>query len=73
MVVQWLTLRAPKAGGLGLIPGQGSRSHMPQLKTQSAATKTWSSQINKNKQFLKIVVKCSICQFFFIQPKSDNC
>ena len=25
-------LHAPNAGGLGLIPGQGTRSHMPQLR-----------------------------------------
>ena len=38
-MVQWLRLRTPNAGGLGLIPGQGTRSrmlqlraHMPQLK-----------------------------------------
>ena len=55
MVVQWLRLNAPSAGGLGFLPGQGTRSHMPQLrvhrpginiphaatkiKTPSAATK----------------------------------
>ena len=32
MVIQWLGLRAPDAGSLGLIPGQGTRSHMPQLR-----------------------------------------
>ena len=32
LVVQWLRLRAPNSGGLGSIPGQGTRSHMPQLK-----------------------------------------
>ena len=32
LVVQWLRLRAPNAGGLGLISGQGSRSYMPQLR-----------------------------------------
>ena len=31
MVVQWLRLFALNAGGLGSIPGQGTRSHMPQL------------------------------------------
>ena len=30
-MVQWLRLRAPNAGGLGSIPGQGTRSHMLQL------------------------------------------
>ena len=29
---QWLRLRTPEAGGLGSIPGQETRSHMPQLK-----------------------------------------
>ena len=28
MVVQWLRLHAPNAGGPGSIPGQGTRSHM---------------------------------------------
>ena len=32
LVVQWLRFYAPDAAGWGLIPGQGSRSHMPQLK-----------------------------------------
>ena len=32
LVVQWLRLRIPNAGGPGLIPGQGTRSHMLQLK-----------------------------------------
>ena len=34
LVVQWLKLRTPNAGGLGSIPGQGTRSHMPQLRVQ---------------------------------------
>ena len=41
LVVQQLSLHAPNAGGLGLIPGWGTRSHM------HAATKTRRSQINK--------------------------
>ena len=32
MVVQWLTLCIPKAKGPGLVPGQGTRSHMLQLR-----------------------------------------
>ena len=34
MVVQWLRLCAPDAGGPGLISGQGTRSHMPQLRVR---------------------------------------
>ena len=36
LVVQWLRLHSPKAGGWGLIPGQGSRFHMPQLRAHVA-------------------------------------
>ena len=32
LVVQWLRLHAPHAEGLGSIPGQRTRSHMPQLR-----------------------------------------
>ncbi|TEA40826.1 hypothetical protein DBR06_SOUSAS19710034, partial [Sousa chinensis] len=28
LVAQWLGLHTPSAGGLGSIPGQGTRSHM---------------------------------------------
>ena len=50
-VVQGLRLHAPNAGGPGLTPGQGTRSHMPPLKIPHATTKTLCSQINlKNKK-----------------------
>jgi len=32
LVVQWLRLHAPNTGGLGSIPHQGTRSHVPQLR-----------------------------------------
>ena len=32
LVVPWLRLHAPNAGGLGSGPGQGTRSHMLQLR-----------------------------------------
>ena len=47
VVVQWLRVWAPNAGGPGSILGQGTRSHMIQLKILHAATETWCSQINK--------------------------
>ena len=40
--VQWLRPRAPNAGGPGLIPGQGTRSRIPQLRP------TRHSLINKS-------------------------
>ena len=54
LVVQWLGHWVPNAGGLGSIPGQGTWSHMPQLrvclmqlKIPHATPKTWHSQENK--------------------------
>ena len=35
-VVQWLRFSVPNAGGLCLIPGQETRSHMPQLRSSAA-------------------------------------
>ena len=32
LVAQWIRLCVLNAGGLGLIPGQGTRSHKPQLR-----------------------------------------
>ena len=39
MVVQWLRLHAPNAGGLGSVPGQGTRSHMPHLRPSAVKKK----------------------------------
>ena len=54
-MVWWLRVHAPSAGGLGLIPGQGTRSrvlqvrvHMTQLKIPRATAKIRYSQININ-------------------------
>ena len=38
-MVQWLRCCASSAGGLGLIPGQGTRSHRLQLKISHGAMK----------------------------------
>ena len=65
LTVQQLRLCAPNAGGLGSIPAQGTRSHVPVVTKSPHATtkipgmlqlKTWHSQTNKqtNKYFLKI-------------------
>ena len=32
LLVQWLRIYAPSVGGLGLVLGLGTRSHMPQLR-----------------------------------------
>ena len=53
-MVQWLRLHAPKAGGWGSIPDEGTRFHMPQLRVclpqlniPHAAIKTQCSLVNK--------------------------
>ena len=38
--VQYLRLRDPNVGALDLIPGQGTRAHILQLKIPHAAMKT---------------------------------
>ena len=48
-VVQWLRLQAPKAGGPGSIPGQGTRPYMP-IMSFHAANK---DLVQPNKQILK--------------------
>ena len=54
LVIQWLRFWAPNAVGLSSILGQGTRSHILQLKILHATTKTWCTQINEwiNKYFL---------------------
>ena len=53
LVVQGLRLHAPNVGGLGSIPGQGTRSHTPQLRSPHAAKKTQCNQINNKYLFFK--------------------
>ena len=50
LTVQWLSLWAPSAEGLGLIPGQGTRSRMSQRRSKFWCAKIWRSQINKKKK-----------------------
>ena len=47
LVVQWLRLCAPNAGGPGSLPSQGTRSHVLQQKILCAPNKTCCSQISK--------------------------
>ena len=47
LVVWWLRLHAVSAEGPGSIPGQGTRSCIPQLRVPHAETKTWHSHLNK--------------------------
>ena len=50
MVVQWLRLCAPTAGGLGSIPGRGTRSHMPQLRVRIPQLRPSAAKKKKKKK-----------------------
>ena len=56
LVFQWLGLHAPTAEGMGSIPGQGTRSHMlnlrvykPQLKKIEDLCHVWQLRPNTAK------------------------
>ena len=49
-MVQWLRFHTPNAGILGSIPGQGTRSHMPQLRGSHASAEDLAQP---NKYILK--------------------
>ena len=55
-MVQWLRLQAPNAGGLGLIPGQRTRSRMPQPRLGTAKSITQSYK-KKRKQMRNHIQK----------------
>ena len=46
--VQWLRLRAPNVGGPGLIPGQGTRSHLRRQRS-CTAPKAWCCHTHTQK------------------------
>ena len=45
LVVQWVRLHPSNAGELGLISGQGTRSHVSQLKILAQPNKKYFSKI----------------------------
>ena len=55
LVVQWLRLFTPNAGVLGLIPGQGTRSHILPLRLHMPQLK------KKKKKMLGAAVKVLVC------------
>ena len=57
LVAQWLRLCAPNAGGLGLNPGQGTRTH--------AEKKTPCSQINTKRKNIRL----SLSDFHVVRAK----
>lgn len=58
LVAKWLRLQVPNVGGLGLIPGQGARSHTPSLKILHTTTKS-AHMLNKNQRSRVLQVRPS--------------
>ena len=56
-MVHWLRLRAPNAGSPGLIPGQGTGSHMLQLKPSAAKEINIKKQASKQKMLFPLKKK----------------
>ena len=52
-MVQWLRLWVPNAGGPDLIPGQGTRFYMPQLK-RSCILQRSIQDMHKKNQFTSL-------------------
>ena len=68
-MVQWLRLHTHNAGGLGSIPGQGTKSCMPQLKIPYLTTKTRCSQINVHIYVCVYICECvhiCVCVYIYI-------
>ena len=61
LVVQWLRLHTPNAEGPGSIPGQGTRSHMLQLRPGTAK--------KKKKKLLKKYIPCLKTLLFSTRSK----
>ena len=73
LVVQWLQLLAPNAEGPGSIPGQGTRSHILQLKIPRALTKTQHVQMSKLINFKNSVCDMVVyCHYFCILSDFHN-
>ena len=51
LVVQWLRLPTPNAGGLSSIPSQGTKTHMSQLNILHDADKTHGAAKLRKKKF----------------------
>ena len=64
LVVPWLSLIAPDAGGLGLIPCQGTRSHKPQIRVCMSRLKIAHATL-KTEDPPAAKTQCSQVNFFF--------
>ena len=71
LVVQWVRLHAPNAGGPGLIPGQGTRSHMPQLRVLMLQLKTRACRLQLRRGPVR--QKINIFLKYWLKDKTNLC
>ena len=72
LVVQWLRLCAPNAGDAGSIPGQGTRSHKPQLRaSQAQPNKIFKEKKNKT-SFIQQLEKARRATGFWLLCQSTQ-
>ena len=82
LVVQWLRLQSPNAGGPGTIPGLGTRSHMTPLSTRVQPRQRpgvpfgWAASVKKRKRVESWLSAGSRLLYSFtsvpIYPKTNN-
>ena len=75
LAVQWLRLRAPRAGGLGLFPGQGTRFHMLQLETRRSQIKVINIFLKKLQAHFEFIERERLptgADWFFALGKSPQ-
>ena len=67
-MVQWLRPFAPNAGGPGLIPGWGTRSHVLQLRTSAVKAKKKKArfQFEVISDSEKKIPYCHAALFYFL-------
>ena len=72
LVVQWLRLCVPNAGDAGSIPGQGTRSHKPQLRpSQAQPNKIFKEKKNKT-SFIQQLEKARRANGFWLLCQSTQ-
>ena len=60
MVVQWLRLCPPNARGLGAIPGEGTRSHILQLRVNMPKLRPSLPQLKVKEESEKVGLKLNV-------------
>ena len=73
LVVQLLRLRTPNAGGPASIPGQGTRSHMPQLRARMPQRRSRMLQLRPGAaKYIYVCVYINIKEMQTLPPRPTD-